>query len=167
MNEFTGRPLTVLLRTKMRHENLTVEQLAKRLQVGHSYLSQLSGGTKPLASVSDKFLRACGEYLEMPVVLVYLLAGRLQAKDFFISPMNLGNQINIALQHIGNSNAAAETSVDTEMLLRLQDEVKLLLVLLYERAEGIALLQTRVGHGEIDAMGQSRMPFEVRLHKPG
>ena len=166
MNEFVGRPLTVLLRTRMRRENLTVEQLAKRLQVGHSYLSQLSCGTKPLASVSDKFLRACGEYLEMPVVLVYLLAGRLAAKDFWISPMTLDNQMSVALQHIGSSSTAAETAVDTEMLLGLQDEVKLLLVLLYERAEGIILLPARVGQGEIDAMGQSRVPFEVRLNKP-
>lgn len=166
MDNFVGHPLIELLRTKMRRNDLSLTQLAKRLQVGHSYLSQLSSGKKPLSSASDRFLRVCSEYLEMPVVLIYLLAGRLQTKDFFISPLTLDMRIDCSLEQIARSSIGAEASVDAGMLIGLPSPAKLLVVLLYERAEGVCLLPPRVSEGEVEALGRAFVPFEVRLNKP-
>jgi transcriptional regulator with XRE-family HTH domain len=69
MDEFVGRGLIEMLRARMGKDDLSLTQLAKRLQVGGSYLSQLSRGVKPLTSVSEQFLRSCAEYLDKPVVL--------------------------------------------------------------------------------------------------
>lgn len=167
MNDFEGRALAVLLRAKMRREDLSLEQLANRLLVGGSYLSQLLRGLKPMAAVSHGFLRASAEYLEIPVVLVYLLAGRLQAADFFVPPLNWQHHVDEALREVAASNIAAETAVNSEMLLALPDAVKLLVVLLYERSEHVLLLPKRIKASEIEALGQSYVPFEVRLHKSG
>ena len=166
MEEFVGRPLIELLRAKMRREDLSLKQLARHLQVGQSYVSQLSCGAKPLSSVSDQFLRGCAEYLGMPVVLIYLLSGRLQSKDFFIPPTNMDLLVDCALEQIGRTTIAAETAIDFTILSRLPMAAKLLIVLLYERAESVLLIPRRVGRGEVEAMGQSSVPFEVRLNKP-
>ena len=82
-DEFEGRQLAALLHAKMKRDDLSLKQLANRLFVGGSYLSQLLRGVKPMAAVSDGFLRSSAKFLEMPVVLVYLLGGRLQSADFF------------------------------------------------------------------------------------
>lgn len=162
---FIGRELTERLRTKMLQDGLSQRQLAKRLRVGASYLSQLNSGAKPVTGVSELFLRSCAEYLEMPLVLVYLLAGRLTAKDFFSSPATFEKHLNAALVRIGSSSIAAETAVDIELLTELPAAAKLLIVLLYERAESILLLPPRVRSGEIEALGSAHVPFSVRLNK--
>ena len=164
-DEFKGRPLAAMLRAKMKRDDLSLEQLGNRLFVGGSYLSQLLRGVKPMAAVSEGFLRSGAEFLEMPVVLVYLLAGRLQAADFFFAPVNWQQHVDAALREIATSRVAIETVVNSETLLALPDAVKLLVVLLYERAEQVLLLPKRIEASEIEALGQSYVPFEVRLHK--
>jgi hypothetical protein len=164
-DDFQGRALAVLLQAKMRRDELSLALLARRLVVGTSYLSQLLRGVKSLAAVNDEFLRASAEYLEMPAVLVYLLAGRLQAPDFFVSPVSWQHHVDEALREVAASNVAAETAISSEMLMALPDAVKLLVVLLYERSEHVLLLPKRIEASEIEALGQSYVPFEVRLHK--
>lgn len=166
MSDFMGRPLAELLRSKLRRDGLSLAQLAKRLGVGQSYLSQLSCGAKPLSSVSESFLRKCATYLGIPVVYVFLLSGRLQFRDFFSSPVTLAMQIEKALVQISCSDIGLEAGVDTSVLASLPDAAKLLIVLLYERAEQVQLLPSRVGKAEIERIGQLRVPFEIRLNKP-
>ena len=163
---YIARALTERLRTKMREDGLSQRQLAKRLGVGASYLSQLATRAKPVSGVSELFLRSCAEYLEMPLVLVYLLAGRLTAKDFFASPATFEKHLNAALEQVSSSSIAAETAVDAGLLTELPAAAKLLIVLLYERAESILLLPPGVRSGEIEALGSAHVPFEVRLNKP-
>jgi transcriptional regulator with XRE-family HTH domain len=149
----------------MWQDGLSQRQLAKRLGVGASYLSQLTRRAKPLSGVSELFLRSCAEYLEIPLVLVYLLAGRLKANDFFVSPAAFDVQLTAALELIGGSSIAAETAVDARLLTELPAAAQLLIVLLYERAENVLLLPTRVSQGEVEALGGVRVPFQVRLNK--
>lgn len=166
MRNFVGYALTERLRMKMLQDSLSQRELAKLLRVGASYLSQLTSGAKPIAGVSELFLRSCAEYLEIPPVLVYLLAGRLQAKDFFVSPIAFDVQLNAAIEQIGCSSIAAETAVDARLLTELPAAAQLLIVVLYERAENVLLLPQRVRAGEIEALGSVRIPFQVRLNKP-
>lgn len=166
MSDFVGRPLTELLRSRMRQDGLSFAQLAKRLRVGQSYLSQLLSGAKPLSSVSDSFLRACSEYLAVPVVYVFLLSGRLQYRDFFAAPATMEMHILTALGVISRSSIAMEAALGEETLLGLPKAAQVLVILLYEKAEQVVLLPKRVGKSEIEHLGQLHVPFEVRIHKP-
>lgn len=166
MKEFKGRPLADILRLRMRDGGLSIAELASCLMVGQSYLSQLLNGKKPLSAVGDDFLRRSADFLGMQVVLVYLLAGRLKAADFFQSPAALGSDIAKALTEISRSNIAVETAVDVATLSGLPERVKLMLVLLYERSEGVVLLPARLTHNEVAVFGQPHVPFEIRLNKP-
>jgi transcriptional regulator with XRE-family HTH domain len=165
MRNLFGNALTERLRMKMLQDCLSQRELAKQLRVGASYLSQLTSGAKPISGVSELFLRSCAEYLELPPVLVYLLAGRLKAKDFFVSPESFEQHLNAALVQITNTRIGAETAVDAELLTRLPVSTKLLIVLLYERAENVLLLPARVCKGEVEVLGGIQVPFQVRLNK--
>lgn len=167
MSNFVGQPLAELLRLKMRRDCLSLTEQAKRLNVGQSYLSQLSSGAKPLSSVSDSFLRKCAEYLGIPVVHAFLLAGRLQYQDFCQAPESVEERIKEALTEISRSSLAMESSVGTAMLTALPHAAKLLLIQLYERAEHVSLLPMRVSSSEIERIGQMRAHFEIRHNKPG
>jgi hypothetical protein len=165
MSEFIGQPLTELLRSKMRRDNLSFTELAKRLQIGQSYLSQLSSGAKPLSSVTDSFLRACAEYLGIPVVHAFLLAGRLQYQDFCVAPESIEEQIKGALTNISQSNLAMKNAVGEAMLTALPRAIQVLLIQLYERAEQVTLIPASVSLSEIERIGQLQAPFEVRFNK--
>ena len=99
------------------------------------------------------------------MVLIYLLAGRLRADDFFISPMTTEMRVADALELIAKSDVAAEIAIEAVMLNGLPNAAKLLIVLLYERAEKILLLPPRISGREVELFGQSYVPFEVRQNK--
>lgn len=161
-----GEPLPKPSPTALRCPVVGVLVIAVSLGCLLGYLSQLLKGKKPLSAVGDDFLRRSADFLDMQVVLVYLLAGRLKAADFFQSPAALGSDIAKALTEICRSNIAAETAVDMATLSELPERVKLMLVLLYERSEGVVLLPARLSHNEVAAFGQPQVPFEIRLNKP-
>jgi transcriptional regulator with XRE-family HTH domain len=165
MSETNERPLAVLLGAKMKQDSLTLDQLASRLSIGQSYLSQLLRGVKRIDAVSDVFLRASAEYLGMPAVTAYLLAGRLTAADFFEVPGNgwLG-YLEEAVRKVAESRFAADASVTYGALGELPTEVKLLLVQLFEHATATALLPRRLSVSDISNFGKLSVPFQVRQH---
>lgn len=162
--DFVGRPLAKLLLARMRNEGLNVAQLAARLQVGRSYLSQLLRGVKPISAMDDKILRACADYLELPLVLAYVLAGKLMFGDFLDKASDSEVQLRLAIQQISESPIATATGVQASMLLGLPLPVLQLLVALYERAEQVSLLP-RVSMNQLYVLSRSDPLFELRLNK--
>jgi transcriptional regulator with XRE-family HTH domain len=165
MNEIGERPLAVLLGAKMRKDGLTLEDLASRLSIGQSYLSQLLRGVKRMDAAGDAFLRASAEYLGMPAVTAYLLAGRLTAADFFEVPGDgwLG-YLNEALRKVAESRIAEDAAVTHAALSELPAEVKLLLVQLFEHATATVVLPKRLSVSDISNFGKLSVPFQVRQH---
>ena len=166
MKKFAGQPLVELLQARMRRDNSSLTKLAKRLNVSQSYMSQICRGNKPVGAASDQFLRSCAVYIGIPAALVWLLAGKFRADDFFVAPTTFDRHLENALEGIARSSIAAETAIDVSTLATLPYAAKILIVLLYERAEGLLLLPPRLGAGEVEAMGQTSVPFGVRVNKP-
>ena len=162
--DFVGRPLATLLLARMRTEGLNVARLAVRLQVGRSYLSQLLRGVKPISAMDDEILRACADYLELPLVLAYVLAGKLVFGDFLDKASDLEVQLRLAIQQISESPIAMATGVGVSMLEDLPLPVSQLLVALYERAEQVSLLP-RVSLNQLYVLSRPDPLFELRLNK--
>lgn len=162
--DFVGRPLATLLFARMRQDELSIAQLACRLGVGRSYLSQLLRGVKSMAALDEQILRACAGYLNVPLVLVYVLAGRLRFDDFLDKAVDAEAQLTKALVQIGESPVAASTGVAVPMLCELPVQVQRLLVVLYERAEQVSLIP-RVSLSQVYVLSRSDSSFELRLNR--
>lgn len=162
--DFVGRPLATLLLVRMRQDSINIAALASRLGIGRSYLSQLLRGIKSIAALDEQILRACAEYLNVPLVLVYVLAGKLVFDDFLDKAVDTETQRRTALMQIGESPIAATTGVAEPMLQELPEQVQRLLIVLYERAEQVNLL-SRVSWSELYVMSRSDPAFELRLNR--
>ncbi len=143
-------------------DGVSVSTLSAKLGISQSYLSQLLNGDKSWAVVSDAVLRCCAEYLELPVVICFLLAGRLRTEDFFKERGEFTQQMAAALKVVGESRFALEQGVDSRELQLLPQTVQHLLVQLFEAATGTELVPGRVGWDSIVAAGQ-KLQFEVKV----
>lgn len=154
-------PLVHLLAAKMRLAGMSEKSLATYLGISQSYLSQLLNGRKDTAGLSEIVLRRCAGFLEMPAVVCFLLAGRLLQEDFFDSSDSLTSRVSKALKVVATSRYAQETSVTSELLGGLPEQIQLLIVLLYETATGSVLIPGRVGAEWVSSSDNPRVPFEV------
>lgn len=159
-----GRPLATLLTAKMRRDGYSVSALAARLGISQSYMSQLLAGEKPFTSANDAFIRNCADYIDQPVVIGFLLCGKLKMRDFFETPKEFPERLDDALKIVSKSAFAAEAAVDLDQLRALSTSVQMLIVLTFENATGDELIAGRATRGTLGAAGQSRMPFEVRVN---
>lgn len=139
-NKQKGKRLRAELKKALRNKNDSISGLAAKLGTSQGYLSQLLSGDKPISGVGDSLLRQIADYLGIPVIAVFMLAERLTAADFLAPLSALPDRLNLAITAISQSTAAMESGVETEVLVALPEQVKLLLVLLYQQAYGIELL---------------------------
>ncbi len=161
-----GQALADLLASKLRTEGRTVSEIARRLGISQGYLSQLLNGDKEFAGVSDEFIRRCAEFLSLPVVVCFLLAGRLSAQDFFEAPCEFSRYVEKALRTIANSRYAMEAAVTYRQLASAPPQMQRLIVLLYETASKTELIPGRVKWNSVETFGKPRVPFRVRVVKP-
>lgn len=119
----------------MRERSHTVSQLAAHVRVSQSYLSQLLNGDKAMDAVSDQHLRRFAAYLGIPPIGAFVLAGRLELADFFEDILTFEQGLSRALASISSSPSAAEAGVDLTDLERLPVPMKVLIVLLHQRAQ--------------------------------
>ncbi len=160
-----GQALLDLLQFQRRRDSLSLAALGERIGIDASYLSQLFGGKKKFLALNSKIYRKIAEYLGLPVVVCYLLGGWLTPSDFFIRQDAYQAALASAMETIARSPRALEAGVTLEQLSSLGEPVRLLIVLLYELAEGVSLLPERVTGDGLNAFGELWMPFEVRLNK--
>lgn len=135
-----GKRLRVALKHALRNKNDSISGLAAKLGTSQGYLSQLLNGDKPIDGVGDDLLRKFAAYLEVPGVAGFILAERLTASDFLAPSSALPDRLNLAISTISQSMAAMESGVEMEVLVALPEKLKLLLVLLYQQAYDIELL---------------------------
>ncbi len=136
-----GQHLKLALRATMRRRAESVSYVAKQVGISQSYLSQLISGDKPMEHVSDQHLRRFAAYLGMPPIAGFVLAGRLSASDFLESAPPLEQRLEQALGVVLTSPSAAEAQVSEADLAALPVSVKMLIVLLHQRAEKTDLLR--------------------------
>lgn len=135
-----GKQLRVALKHALRKKGESISGLAAQLGISQSYLSQLLNGDKPIDGIDDDLLRKFAAYLEVPGVAGFILAERLTAADFLALSPSLGARLSQAIIPVGQSSAAIESGMEEGALEELPERVKLLLVLLYQKAYGVELL---------------------------
>ena len=77
-----GGPLMGWLFEEAELQGLQVEDLARELCVTKGYLLQLRSGVREAANVSADFAAACAMFLDVPTVVVLVVAGHLKLVDF-------------------------------------------------------------------------------------
>ncbi|TAH11103.1 MAG: hypothetical protein EAZ11_10410 [Curvibacter sp.] len=55
--------------------------LCNALAVTKGYFNMIGTGTRHANTLSDEFFRACSSYLEIPYLLVQIIAGRISEQD--------------------------------------------------------------------------------------
>ena len=70
------------LHKKARQKEHSAAVLARELGVTYGYLRQLTLGMRELENTDAYFSRACARYLEVPAVVVMLVAGQIKVHDF-------------------------------------------------------------------------------------
>lgn len=145
MNEINHipRPLANRLADKLRRDGDTVKAVAQHLGISQSYLTQLLSGDRDFATADIEVLRKAGEYLNLPPIICFLLAGKICNADFYESRMELSTQIDRVLPMVAESPSGLETAVDASELRTLPTKTKLLLVLLYQSTLGTELVSSK------------------------
>lgn len=140
-----GKRLRVALKHALRKKGESISGLAAQLGISQSYLSQLLSGDKPIDCIGDDLLRKFAAYIEVPGVAGFILAERLTAADFMAVSPPLLERLSQAMTSISQSSAAIESGIEEGALKALPERVKLLLVLLYQKAYGVELLSSSLG----------------------
>jgi len=131
-----GRPeprLLTALRRQAERQGHTQIELAHHLGVTSGYLLMLRSGTRAVRRISLDFARACAAYLETSTLNVLLLAGSLDVSDFSAPGAPQQRRIRQGLQAL-REDPLYGAYVDEPLLESLSDDVKQLLVSVYEEA---------------------------------
>lgn len=142
----SGLPLVAKVKERMSLEATSVGDLADRLQISQSYLSQLLLGDKAIASANNDLIRRIAGYLYLPPVVCFVLSGKLESEDF--AACNYDEELRslerrVAL--IADSTFALEAGVSKEMLIRADPRVLTMIVSIY---------QALLGPGEMISRGE-------------
>lgn len=140
-----GKRLRMALKNTLRKKGESISSLAAQLGISQSYLSQLLNADKPIAGIDDDLLRKFADYLEVPGVAGFIMAERLSAADFLAPFPSMAERLREAMTPVSQSPAAIESGVDEVALEALPEKMKLLLVLLCQKAYGVELLNKPKG----------------------
>lgn len=124
-----------------------LSQMSAELGVTYGYIAQLRNGHRDVSQISDDFATACAQYLMVPRMTVFMLAGRITAEDLFDTTDSAEREVSSAL-----SVLCADTEwgpMVTQELLRSSLASRYLLVRLYERATGKSLMSKAVDMHEM------------------
>ena len=81
-NLFSEPALIRLLVDQARRRGELLTEMSKHLGVTYGYIAQLRTGHRLTIHISDGFANSCARYLNVPPVLVKLIAGRIMPADF-------------------------------------------------------------------------------------
>lgn len=87
------------------------QSLCFQLQVTVGFLRQLDTGIREEKSVSDEFLRACGDYLEVPSLLLQMLVGKITVADAEALDAFTGSTLCIAFETARRYSTQSATRV--------------------------------------------------------
>ena len=165
MNRFSiSNPLLVTLYQQMTADGLSAAALAKRLHVSPAYLSQLLTGERAIKNAGDALLRAAAAYLELPVVTVFLLSGRLQVTDWYAEAGALESALDGAIRQVAASRQAMDFGVVASDLLQLPTSHKLLIVELFSATAPVAALPERSTAKTFEKLLKST-PAKIQVNK--
>jgi transcriptional regulator with XRE-family HTH domain len=111
------RPLVQRLKAQKGSDGESQTKLAKRLGISKSYLSELLNGTKDIAVANDQLVREIASYLNIQVVMAFVLAGKLRSED-----IGQTKNFNIQLREllVNNESQSVDFTAAAVKLLILQ-----------------------------------------------
>lgn len=139
-------PLMRMLYKKMHEEGMEPPQLARILGISHSYLRSLlneNRATNGPRGLDSATIRRAADFLEMPVVTAYVLAGILAPEDFFYKP-TLADSVEAAYHDMENNGLWAAFAPSKRTWAKLPKHVKLTIAVLYEQVANKSFLETAV-----------------------
>lgn len=77
-------PFLSALKKKMDRDGINGPQLAKKLGVPYSYIVALASGNRMVANSERIRVEKFADYLEVPIIQIYIWGGLLAPKDFII-----------------------------------------------------------------------------------
>lgn len=77
-----GGPLMGLLYDEAWKRDEPLAELAAKFGVTYGYINQLRNGIRKTENISQDFAEACARYLDVPTIVVKLLAGSIRLTDF-------------------------------------------------------------------------------------
>lgn len=75
-----GFPLIMRVKQRMALEATTVSELAERLHVSQSYVSQLLNGDRSVTAANDDVIRRIAGFLYLPPIVCFVLSVRRHRK---------------------------------------------------------------------------------------
>lgn len=78
------RPFLVALKKKMDDDGLSPTQLAKKLGIPYSYIVAIINGMRLIGNAERSKIEIFAEYLQVPIVQIYIWGGLLSPKDFVV-----------------------------------------------------------------------------------
>lgn len=82
--QLVQKPFLAALKRKMDADGLSPTQLAKRIGIAYSYLVALTSGMRLIANAERQRVEKFADYLEVPVIQIYIWGGLLSPKDFIV-----------------------------------------------------------------------------------
>lgn len=95
-----GGPLMGWLVEEATNKGISLAELAAELCVTGGYLGQLRDGIRETANISRDFAAACAMFLQVPMVVVLIVAGHLKLVDF-VSATDFDNWVESTVGHDG------------------------------------------------------------------
>lgn len=110
----------------------TLRDVSEKLGVSFGYIQQLQFGMRKVEFISRDFSEMVAVYLEIPTILVWVLAGRVTAQDF-VWPTTLQNDLDAELAAMRLDERLGALAPDA--LQSADSSVKRFLLLLYKEAK--------------------------------
>jgi len=137
--DYEGAPLINALYQEADRRGEWTNEIAAHLGLSPSYFSSIAGGLRPVSAFGRPTLERAAEYLSTPLVQVYVLAEHLGPKAF-LSKETAESQLNRAFKMIREDTDWSMVAPSDEDWARLPFSAKALIVMMYQRIIGKAIL---------------------------
>ena len=147
-----GMALINALKRQCLELKTTPDEVADQLGYHPRYMSILMRGQRWIGSVGHEKLKLLANFLDIPLVTVYVMAGILDPKDF-VHHSTLASTLEVGYKNLSQSKVMAAHVPTRDVWEQTPDEVKLLCILLYERFETDDLYQRTLPQSSLPGFG--------------
>lgn len=143
-----GGPLVQWLLDEARRRRMDLCDMAKEVGVTYGYIAQLRAGIRQSSQISRDFARGCAAFLGVRPIVVMLVSGAIDMRDFAVRALSEEELVERALRRMQDDpHLRASVPVDFS---QLNPEGKKALALLYADTSGQ------------DVFGMRQLPDTVR-----